>query len=156
MTVNQQLSVFGQLSPNTTGIAGQVLTSNGSNSPTYWSNVTSNIASAFGQANAANIAAGAAFDRANTAQTIAIAAFAQANTGGGGGGSSLNTANIVIFSNTRVSTNANSGAVIIAGGLGVSGNVYTANRVGYSNTTNSSIVYTYYNTTTLSLDTVFE
>ena len=110
-----------------------------------------------GAVTTANSTAVAAFDRANSAQTIAIAAFAQANTGGGGGGgSSINTANIVTFSNTRTSTNANSGAVIIAGGLGVSGNVYTANRVGYSNTTNSSIVYTYYNTTTLSLDTVFE
>jgi len=110
---------------------------------------------AFTAANAAGGAGvAAAFDQANTAQTIAIAAFTQANTGGGGG-SSLNTANIIVFSNTRISTNANSGAVIIAGGLGVSGNIYTANRIGYSNTTNVSVVYTYYNTITSSLDTVF-
>jgi hypothetical protein len=105
---------------------------------------------AFTTANSAGgSAAGTAFDRANAAQTIAIAAFTTANT------NYINLANIVIFSNTTVSTNANSGAVIIAGGLGVSGNVYIANRLGYSNTSNQTVVYTYYNATTLSLDTVF-
>ena len=101
----------------------------------------------------ANTVSIAAFAQANAAINIAQSAFAQANTGGGG--SSINLANIVIFSNTTVSTNANSGAVIIVGGLGVSGNVYIANRLGYSNTSNQTVVYTYYNATTLSLDTVF-
>jgi hypothetical protein len=281
MAYNQQLSVFGQISPNTTGIAGQVLTSNGSSSPSYWANVSSigpafdrantaqtisiaafaqantgggaTVGAAFDRANSAqtiaiaafttanaavnvatlngantavgaganayaasigttsntiaiaafttanaavnvatlngaNTAVGAganayaalvgsaanaiavaafaaanssggagvaaAFDRANSAQTIAIAAFAQANTGGGGG-SSLNTANIVIFSNTRTSTNANSGGVIVAGGLGVGGNVYTDESFGFALANNLSVVYTFYNNTTSSLDTVF-
>ena len=105
---------------------------------------------AFTTANSAGgSAAGPAFDRANSAQTIAISAFTQANT------NYINLANIITFSNTTSSINSNSGAVIIAGGLGVGGNVYTDERYGFANTTNYSVAYTYYNATTLSLDTVF-
>ena len=64
-------------------------------------------------------------------------------------------ANTVQFTNTTPSTNATSGAVTITGGLGVSNNIYTAGRVGFSNSTNISVAYTYYNATTDSLDTVF-
>ena len=59
------------------------------------------------------------------------------------------------FSNTTASGNQVSGAVVMAGGLGVNGNIYTGGRVGFGNTTNISVVYTYYNSTTGTLDTVF-
>jgi len=74
---------------------------------------------------------------------------------GGGGWTGGTMANTVAFSNTAASTNAISGAVVITGGLGVNGNIYTAGRVGFSNATNISVAYTYYNATTGSLDTVF-
>jgi hypothetical protein len=81
--------------------------------------------------------------------------WAAAASGGGGGWTGGTMANTVAFSNTEASTNAISGAVVITGGLGVNGNIYTAGRVGFSNATNISVAYTYYNATTGSLDTVF-
>jgi hypothetical protein len=59
------------------------------------------------------------------------------------------------FVNSISSGNAVSGAVTITGGLGVLNNLYVGGRVGYSNTANVSVVYTYYNPSTNSLDTVF-
>jgi len=67
----------------------------------------------------------------------------------------INAAATVAFTNATASTSANSGAIITAGGLGVNGNIYTAGRVGFSNATNVSVVYTYYNQTLGTLDTVF-
>ncbi len=78
-----------------------------------------------------------------------------------GGSGSVNTdatytwTNTHIFSNTTASGNATSGAVKITGGLGVANNIYVAGRVGWSNSTNISVVYQYYNATDNSLDTVF-
>jgi hypothetical protein len=59
------------------------------------------------------------------------------------------------FSNTAASGNAISGAITTTGGIGVGNNLYVAGRVGWSNSTNISTVYQYYNQTTDSLDTVF-
>jgi hypothetical protein len=53
------------------------------------------------------------------------------------------------------STKPNTGSVIVTGGVGVSDSIYVGNRVGFSNTSNVSIVYQYYNAATNSLDTVF-
>ena len=68
---------------------------------------------------------------------------------------SINAAASVAFTNTTPSGNAVTGALTLAGGLGVYGNVYTRGVVGYSNTSNVGVVYTYYNVATNSLDTVF-
>jgi hypothetical protein len=75
-----------------------------------------------------------------------------ATVSGWTGGTMANTA---YFSNTATSTNNVSGAVTILGGLGVNGNIYTASRVGFANSSNVSVAYTYYNQSTGSLDTVF-
>jgi hypothetical protein len=64
------------------------------------------------------------------------------------------TGNLSVVSNIA-STSPNTGTLLVTGGVGVSGNVYVGNRIGFSNTSNVSIVYQYYNTTTNSLDTVF-
>ena len=60
------------------------------------------------------------------------------------------------------STSSTTGAVVVTGGVGangnvyVGGNVYTANRVGFTYTGNgTALAYTYYNSTTNSIDTVF-
>jgi hypothetical protein len=63
--------------------------------------------------------------------------------------------NTHVFSNTTASGNATSGAVQFSGGIGIANNVYVGGRVGWSNATNISVVYTYYNSLTNSLDTVF-
>ena len=76
-------------------------------------------------------------------------------TSGGGGWVGGTMANTAQFTNSTASGNATSGAVTITGGLGVANNIYVAGRVGYSNATNISVAYTYYNATTDSLDTVF-
>jgi hypothetical protein len=59
------------------------------------------------------------------------------------------------FSADTPSTNATSGAITVVGGVGVYGNVYTGGVVGFSNSSNVSVVYQYYNVLTDSLDTVF-
>jgi hypothetical protein len=52
-------------------------------------------------------------------------------------------------------TNTTTGALQVAGGVGVGGSVYVGNRVGFVNASNVSAVYQVYNATTNSLDTVF-
>jgi hypothetical protein len=69
--------------------------------------------------------------------------------------SGANLAAQTAFTNTAASTNATSGALQISGGLGVIGNVYTKGVVGFSNATNISVVYMYYNSTVGAIDTVF-
>lgn len=63
---------------------------------------------------------------------------------------------VTTVTNTTVSSSTGTGALQVRGGLGVGGNIYTSQRVGYVNTSNVSRVYQYYNAVTDSLDTVFE
>jgi hypothetical protein len=74
---------------------------------------------------------------------------------GGGGGGSVNTAATYAFTNTTTSGNATSGAITTAGGLGVANNLYVGGRMGFSNASNISVVYQFYNANTNSLDTAF-
>lgn len=84
---------------------------------------------AFSKANSANVLAQTGFDKANSANIIAQAAFDKANA------AVMKAGDIVPGSlnvtNTTVSTSKDTGAIIIAGGLGVSDNIY-ANAV-YAN-----------------------
>jgi hypothetical protein len=78
-------------------------------------------------------------------------------TGGYVASQSTFGSNLVANSATTSTSNV-TGAVVVsgAGGLGVGGNVYVGNRVGYVWAANSvSAVYTYFNSTTNSIDTVF-
>ena len=61
----------------------------------------------------------------------------------------------IILADTTASTNATTGALKVSGGVGVADSVYVGNRVGFTNASNVSAVYQYYNTVTNSLDTVF-
>lgn len=63
--------------------------------------------------------------------------------------------NTHVFTNATSSGNATSGAIRVTGGVGIANNLYVGGRVGWSNATNISTVYTYYNAATNSLDTVF-
>ena len=83
------------------------------------------------------------------------------NAGAFAGAASLiyisGSGNVVATAGTVSSSNV-TGAVVIsgAGGLGVGGNVYVGNRMGYVWAANSvSSAYTYFNSTTKSIDTVF-
>jgi hypothetical protein len=61
----------------------------------------------------------------------------------------------IVISALTATISTNTGALIVAGGVGVGGSVYVGNRVGFVGTTQASVVYQYYNTLTNSLDTVF-
>ena len=63
--------------------------------------------------------------------------------------------NTLTLAGTSASISTTTGALQVVGGVGVGGNIYTGNRVGFVNTSNVSVVYQYYNTATNSLDTVF-
>jgi hypothetical protein len=69
-----------------------------------------------------------------------------------GRGATTNQA--ISITSSTVSTSTNSGALQIAGGVGIGGSVYVGNRVGFG-TANTSTVYQFYNAATNSLDTVF-
>jgi hypothetical protein len=75
-----------------------------------------------------------------------------ASTGGFSGGT---VTGATTFTNATESGNNATGAVKITGGLGVGGNIYTDAKIGFANTSSVGVVYTYYNNTTKSLDTVF-
>ena len=62
---------------------------------------------------------------------------------------------ITTVTNTTAATSTTTGALQVAGGIGVGGNVYTANRIGFVNTSNVSAVYQVYNAVANSLDTIF-
>jgi hypothetical protein len=63
---------------------------------------------------------------------------------------------ITNITNATTASNTSSGALQVAGGIGVGDSIYIKNRVGYVNNSNISRVYQYYNAATDSLDTVFE
>ena len=72
----------------------------------------------------------------------------------------INNQSLVVL-NTTQSTDKNTGAVIVDGGVGieknlnVGENVYAGDKVGFANATGVSIVYQQYNALTDSLDTIF-
>jgi hypothetical protein len=126
---------------------------------------TANLA--YAQANAAFIQANAAFTAANTASgaaaafTQANAAFAKANTAITSTGGTI-TGNVTINANVSITNTTNSisnttGALVISGGLGVTGNIFVSHTgvVGFSNTITTPVVYMTFNNTTASLDTIF-
>ena len=82
-----------------------------------------------------------------------------ANTGNFSGALSVsgNTtlAGDVAITSGTLSGNNSTGALKVTGGVGVGDSVYVKNRVGFTNSTNISVVYQVYNETSNSLDTVF-
>ena len=59
------------------------------------------------------------------------------------------------ITNATASVSTTTGALQVAGGIGVGDSVYVKNRVGFVNASNVSAVYQVYNAVTNSLDTVF-
>lgn len=158
--------VTGTLTANgTAGTSGYYLRTSGTG--IYWSPVAAGGGSAAngfsGILVGANVAvAGSTTSRltlvAGSGMTIAANPATDtitfASTGGGGSFSGGTVTGATVFTNTTDSTNDTTGAVEIVGGLGVTKNIYTAAKIGYSSSS-VSVAYTYYNTTTASLDTVF-
>ena len=66
------------------------------------------------------------------------------------------TTNVAVsITNSTASASTTTGALQVAGGVGVGGSIYVGNRVGFVNASNISRVYQVYNAATDSLDTVF-
>ena len=63
--------------------------------------------------------------------------------------------NTLTLAGTSASTSTTTGALQVAGGVGIGGSVYVGNRVGFVSTSNISTVYQVYNAVANSLDTVF-
>ena len=64
------------------------------------------------------------------------------------------TGNLITTSTTS-SNSTSTGALQVAGGVGVADSVYVGNKVGFVGTNSASVSYTYYNAATASVDTVF-
>jgi len=73
------------------------------------------------------------------------------------GSGNVTTSSAFVSSNTVSSIANNTGAMIIAGGVGITGNVYVGYNsvMGFANSSSISASYQYYNQATNSLDTVF-
>jgi hypothetical protein len=73
-----------------------------------------------------------------------------------GGGVYFNTSGNIIVNNTAIASSNVTGAIRTTGGIGVGGNIYVGQRVGYVwGANNVSSVYQVFNNSTNSLDTVF-
>jgi hypothetical protein len=73
-----------------------------------------------------------------------------------GASSMLNVIGNIIVNNTAISSSNVTGAIVTTGGIGVGGNLYVGQRVGYVwGANNVSSVYQVFNNSTNSLDTVF-
>ena len=100
-----------------------------------------------GQVLTSNGATGAPYWSAAAAGTNVAAQYAWTNT--------QSFSNVITFSSTTASPNSAVGAIVTSGGIGANGNIYTAGRIGFANSVGANQVYTYYNASTNSLDTVF-
>jgi len=161
--------ITGTLTANgSAGTAGYYLRTSGSG--VYWSPVSggggsaangfsgilvgANVVSADSTTDRLTLVAGSGITISANPATDTITFTA---TGGGGTFTGGTISGATTVTDATASTSNLTGAFKVTGGVGVTGNIYTAGRVGYASNTTSgnSAVYTYYNTTTSSLDTVF-
>lgn len=147
-----------QSSPNTTaflaaGTAGYVLSTNGTSSAPTWIKAADNNTST-------NITGGTVGQIPFQTGTSLTSFFGPGTAGNilvsnGATTSGPTFQNTLTLAGTATSTSTISGALQVRGGIGVAGNIYVGNRIGWTSATNISAVYQYYNTATNSLDTVF-
>ena len=160
--------VTGTLTANgSVGTAGYYLRTSGSG--VYWSPVSgggsaangfsgilvgANVVSADSTTDTLTLVAGSGITISANPATDTITFTA---TGGGGTFTGGTISGATTVTDATASTSNLTGAFKVTGGVGVTGNIYTAGRVGYASNTTSgtSAVYTYYNATNGSLDTVF-
>ena len=173
-TISTNLAVTGNttisgaiIANNSPGTAGHYLRTSGTG--IYWSPVSGGGSAANGFSGilvGANVvSADSTTDRLTfvAGSGITIAANPATDTitftasGGGGSFSGGTISGATTVTDTTASTSNLTGAFKVTGGVGITGNMYTAGRVGYASNTTSgtSAVYTYYNSSTGSLDTVF-
>jgi len=160
--------ITGTLTANASvGTAGYYLRTSGSG--VYWSPVSgggsaangfsgilvgANVVSADSTTDRLTLVAGSGITISANPATDTITFTA---TGGGGSFTGGTISGATTVTDATASTSNLTGAFKVTGGVGVTGNIYTAGRVGYASNTTSgtSAVYTYYNASTSSLDTVF-
>ena len=161
--------VTGTLTANgSAGTAGYYLRTSGTG--VYWSPVAAgggsaangfsgilvgaNVVSADSTTDRLTLVAGSGITIAANPATDTITFTA---TGGGGSFTGGTISGATTVTDATASTSNLTGAFKVTGGVGITGNMYTAGRVGYASNTTSgtSAVYTYYNASTSSLDTVF-
>jgi hypothetical protein len=72
-------------------------------------------------------------------------------------GGGFNGATTIVISNTTPTTSNVTGALVVAGGVGITGNLYIggAGALGFSSNANVSVAYQVYNPTYNSIDTIF-
>jgi hypothetical protein len=161
--------VTGTLTANSsTGTAGYYLRTSGTG--IYWSPASGGGGSSSNAFSTVAVGANNAVAGSSTARLTLVAgsgitisanpttrAITFTATGGGGTFTGGTISGATTVSDATASTSNLTGAFKVTGGVGVTGNIYTAGRVGYASNTTSgtSVAYTYYNTTTSSLDTVF-
>jgi len=101
------------------------------------------------------------YSSANTSWTrvpATLSASTGSSSGGGGGtvASGTGTTTTFVIQNITQSTSTNTGALQVWGGIGLGGNISVGGNVQYINSqTGIRAAYSFYNTATNSIDTVF-
>ena len=137
------------------GVSGQILVSAGNAAPVWTSVSGLSAGTATTATNLANGTAGQIPYQTGPGVTSFINTGTVGNVLVSNGTSAPTYNNTLTLAGTTNSTSTTTGALQVKGGVGIGGSVYVGNRVGFVNTSNISVVYQYYNTTTNSLDTVF-
>ena len=138
-----------------TGSVGNLLQQQSANISTFVSTSTLQVGYSV---TATNVAGGTA-GQLSYQSGVGATSFVSTGTAGnvlvsnGTGAPTFN--NTLTLTGSAISLSTTTGALQVAGGIGVGDSIYVENRVGFVNTSNVSVVYQYYNAATNSLDTVF-
>ena len=141
-----------------TGSVGNILQQQVGNTATFVSTSTLQVGYSVYANTATNIAGGTA-GQLHYQSGVGVTSFVSTGTAGNvlvsNGTSAPTYNNTLTLTGTAISISTTTGALQVAGGIGVGDSIYVENRVGFVNTSNVSVVYQFYNAATNSLDTVF-
>ena len=138
-----------------TGSVGNVLQMQVGNTATFVSTSTLQVGYSVTATNIAGGLAGQLHYQTAPGVTNFVSTGTAGNVLVSNGSASPTYNNTLTLTGSAISLSTTTGALQVAGGIGVGDSIYVENRVGFVNTSNVSVVYQFYNAATNSLDTVF-